>query len=137
MDGQAYLSIEPGPATAATARPVRVEAAGYGFAGGHPELLLSGAELDAFLRGLQTLEASRRGSAQLTSRSHGEFALELRAIETTGRILATIRIERLADVSGQPHRHSAAFDFEVGASDLPSWVAAFKALRAELGASRG
>ena len=138
QDGKAYLSIEPGSSEpdASARRPAHVEAAGYGFAGAHPAVWLSGAELDAFLRGLQTLEATRRGGAQLTSRSHGHFALELRAIETTGRVLATIRIERLADTSGQVHRHSTAFDFEVDASALPSWVAAFRELRTELETSR-
>jgi hypothetical protein len=63
--------------------------------------------------------------------SHGEFALELRSIETTGRVLATIRLDRLAETSGQSHRHSVALDFEVDPAALPTWLAAFQALWTE------
>ena len=95
QDRQAYLQIEySGEAQKGSPQlPVRVQAAGYGFEGRHPALWLSRAELDAFLRELQRLDTTRRGGAQLTSMSHGEFVLELRSMESTGRVLASVSID--------------------------------------------
>ncbi len=108
--------------------PLRIDAAGHGFEGHHPSLNVDRATLGEFVRELEVLEASRRGSAQLRAMSPRELRLEVRSTDSAGHMEVRLHIERITYGRVGSHTHAAALAFDIDPSELPSWLRDFRAL---------
>lgn len=64
---------------------VAIEAQSEGFSG-HADGHVVGAEWHAFVRQLADLEAQRKGAARLSSAATGDFAREVKALDSRGRM---------------------------------------------------
>lgn len=98
---------------------VTVEVNSKGFRG-HNDLWVSAESLRGFCRSLVTLEASRRGVAELESISPGELHVKVHSVTSRGHVAVSGKTGYLVRHEGGGFWHAVEFGFEFDPSQLTS-----------------